>query len=180
MGKCIGGQRHKRFAKRGAFHRSRSTGMVICYDEEKVTTSTVKQDKVTIQHFSLQGKLASGYILALNLHLGTLSYLCSNEDGPQLVVQKQFTRSELSLLLPLLESFPHHCPYEVLYAHFYNGTVTEQMIEDARQHLQEALDRGTWDQELRPLRNVLSRTRIKLRAFGLNVSSILETGCIVM
>ncbi len=39
---------------------------------------------------------------------------------------------------------------------------------------------GIWDQEMRPVRNVLSRTRLKMRTFGFDISSILETGYILM
>jgi hypothetical protein len=111
--------------------------------------------------------------------LGTLSYLSLENEAPQLVAQQQFTDSEMSILLPLLDSYPYYCPYEVLYASFYNGNVNDIIVARCRQRLQMAMDIGTWDQEMRPVRNVLSRTRLKLRAFGLNVSSILETGCIL-
>ena len=67
-----------------------------------------------------------------------------------------------------------------MFANFYNGTVTEKTVSRARQRLQEALDYGTWDHEMRPVRNVLSRTRLKMKEFGLDVLSILETGYIVM
>ena len=99
---------------------------------------------------------------------------------PRLLIQQQFTASELSLLLPLLEQFPHYCPYEVMFASFYNGTITEATIEHCRIQLQDALETGCWDQQLRPVRNVLSRIRFKLRGFGLDIISILETGYILM
>jgi hypothetical protein len=60
-------------------------------------------------------------------------------------MQQQFTSSELSLLIPLLELFPEYCPYEVMFASFYNGTITNETVELCRQ-------------QLRPLRNVLSHT----------------------
>jgi hypothetical protein len=99
---------------------------------------------------------------------------------PRLLIQQQFTASELSLLLPLLEQFPHYCPYEVMFASFYNGVITEDTIEHCRIRLQDALEDGCWDQQLRPVRNVLSRIRFKLRGFGLDIVSILETGYILM
>jgi len=95
-------------------------------------------------------------------------------------MQQQFTSSELSLLRPLLELYPHYCPYEVMFASFYNGTITDEMVEQYRQRLYEALEADIWDQQLRPIRNVLSRTRIKLRPFGIDISSILETGYILI
>ncbi len=58
--------------------------------------------------------------------------------------------------------------------------MTDTTVERCRQRLQEAQEAGVWDQEMRPVRNVLSRTRLKTRAFGIEISSILETGYILM
>lgn len=145
-------------------------------------TAIVNQsDTEQIFYFSLNDTLPAGHILALNARLGTLSYLHTAEGGwPRLLVQQQFTNSELSLLRPLLESYPHYCPHEVMFAYFYNGAVTDRTIARARERLQEALDYGTWDHEMRPVRNVLSRTRLKLKDFGVDVLSILETGYMLM
>jgi hypothetical protein len=139
-----------------------------------------KSDVPEMLYFAPGGLLPAGHTLVLNGALGTLSYLSRGVDRPRLVMQQQFTSSELSLLLPLLELFPDYCPYEVMFASFYNGTITDEAVERCRQRLYEALERGTWDQQLRPLRNVLSRTRMKLRPFGIDISSILETGYILM
>ena len=152
---------------------------VVAYCEEKNSRNNLEQNTESIRHFSLQDALPAGHTLALNIELATLSYISSGGEAPQLVAQQQFTASELSILLPLLDSYPYYCPYEVLYASFYNGNITEAIVARCRQRLQNALEIGTWDQEMRPLRNVLSRTRLKLRTFGLNIASILETGCIL-
>jgi hypothetical protein len=152
---------------------------VVAYCEEKTSRNNLDQHTESILHYSLQDALPAGRTLALNVELGTLSYISSGEDVPKLLAQQQFTASELSILLPLLDSYPYYCPYEVLYASFYNGEVTEMIVGRCRQRLQHALEVGTWDQEMRPVRNVLSRTRIKLRSLGVNVTSILETGCIL-
>ena len=140
----------------------------------------LKSDVPEIMYFAPEGLLPAGHTLVLNRKLGTLSYLSKGTDRPRLVMQQQFTSSELSLLLPLLELFPDYCPYEVMFASFYNGTITDETVKLCRQRLYDALERGTWDQELRPLRNVLSRTRMKLRPFGIDISSILETGYILI
>ncbi len=152
---------------------------VVAYCEEKNSRNNLEQNTESIRHFSLQDALPAGHTLALNIQLGTLSYISSGGEVPQLVAQQQFTASELSILLPMLDSYPYYCPYEVLYASFYNGNITEMIVARCRQRLQNALEIGTWDQEMRPVRNVLSRTRLKLRTFGLNIASILETGCIL-
>ena len=149
----------------------------------KKQNESQKQPKTGIPemlYYAPGGLLPAGHTLVLNRALGTLSYLSKGVDRPLLVMQQQFTTSELSLLLPLLELFPDYCPHEVLFASFYNGTISEETVELCRQRLYEALERGTWDQQLRPLRNVLSRTRMKLRPFGIDISSILETGYILM
>jgi len=147
--------------------------------EEKVAFQLPEQCDRSIQHFSLQGGLPDGHRLALNPTNGTLSYLAWDGRQVHLILQQQFTNSELSLLLPLLESYPHYCPYEIMYARFYNGTITDVEIAQTRRHLRTAMQRGTWEQEMKPVRNVLSRTRAKLHHFGYTISSILETGYIV-
>ena len=148
--------------------------------KEKTSTNCLKQDEQKILHFSLQGVLPAGHTLVLNTKSGTLSHLALDGDRARLLMQQQFTNSEISVLLPLLEQFPHYCPYEVLFASFYNNSVTELTVAHCRQRLQKAMEAGTWDQEMRPLRTVLSRARLKMRVFGIDISSILETGYILM
>ncbi|HTI14435.1 MAG TPA: hypothetical protein VL461_07695 [Dictyobacter sp.] len=135
-----------------------------------------------ILHFSLQDSLPPGHTMALNTSFGTLSYLvCDEMSIPRLVRQEQFTHTEMSVLMPLLELFPYYCPYEVLYASFYGGgKADEEQIAQARTHLDDAMVNGTWDQEMRPIRCALSRTRLKMRSFGVDISSILATGYILM
>jgi hypothetical protein len=130
-------------------------------------------------YYPLEDLLPTGHVLALNKHLGILSQLAPAEDGeswPRLIVEQQFSASELSLLLPLLEAHPIYCPHETLYASFNGGDTTEAGVERARLRLQEARFAGVWDYEIRSLRNVLSRMRYKLGAFGLDARSLLETG----
>ena len=154
----------------------------VCPPKGKTVASyiTRTEDAETIRYFSLHGALPAGHTLVMNTRLGTLSLLSSGNDGPRMLVQQQFTASELSLLLPLLELFPHYCPYEVMFASFYNGGVSETTVEHCRQQLQEAFEAGVWDQQMRPVRNVLSRIRYKMRSFGIDITSILETGYILM
>src|SRR5579859_4198850 len=119
---------------------------VVDYCDEKTSRKNLDQHIESILHYSLQDALPAGHTLALNTELGTLSYISSGEEVfesqagaapydqsgskvvPQLLAQQQFTASELSILLPLLDSYPFYCPYEVLYASFYNGEVTEMIV----------------------------------------------------
>jgi len=149
----------------------------VCLPQAKtsIDNQLCKPDNGEMLCFSLEGTLPAGHTLVLNIRLGTLSYLSRGIDRPRLEMQQQFTSSELSLLRPLLELYPHYCPYEVMFASFYNGTITDEMVEQYRQRLYEALEADIWDQQLRPIRNVL-----KLRPFGIDISSILETGYILI
>lgn len=150
----------------------------------KITSSVynAQQTEEEILHFSLDELLPTSQTLALNVLLGTLSLIAndSNLPYPRLVAEQQFTSSELSLLLPLLNSHPHYCPYEVLLASFNHRLLTETTIERSRKRLHEAQLEGVWDQEMRPVRNVLSRTRLKMRSFNIEIASILETGYVLM
>lgn len=127
-----------------------------------------------IVHFSLQGLLPEGQTLALNLSTRTLTLL---SVGPRLIEEQQFSENEMRLLVPILESYPRYCSYEVLLASLSSESVTPEAIEHSRQRLQEARSRGAWQQELRPLRRMLSSLRSKLHAFHLEVSNIREKGC---
>ena len=143
---------------------------------EKIDVEAPKKDQECVLHFSLQGVLPAGHTLALYRPLGTLSYIVTDGEQLRLVEQQQFTSSELSLLLPLLDSYPHYCPYEILFAHFYHTHVTEKVIARCRERLQQAREENTWDLEIRSVRNTLSRVRIKARTLGMEISSILDTG----
>jgi len=68
------------------------------------------------------------------------------------------------------------CPYEVLLAHFSYHRVTEQVIERMRRRWYAAQEEGVADSVLRPVRNVLSRVRLKVQAMGLDVVSLLDLG----
>ncbi|GER86961.1 hypothetical protein KDW_11230 [Dictyobacter vulcani] len=148
----------------------------------KATADYTSQQQNKILHFSLQDSLPAGHIMVLNTHFGTLSYLaCDEMNIPRLLKQEQFTNTEMSVLMPLLELFPYYCPYEVLYAHFYaGGKASEADIVKAREHLEDAMAEGIWDQEMRPVRCALSRTRLKMRSFNVDISSILATGYILL
>src|SRR5579884_409813 len=125
--------------------------------------------EANISHLSLPDLLPPGRKLALNLETRTLTLL---SEGPTLLVQQQFSDNQLRVLVPLLESYPYYCPYEVLLAYISSNVVTEASIAYCRQRLQEAIHRGAWQQELRPIRRALSSVRNKLAHFGLGISNV--------
>jgi hypothetical protein len=148
----------------------------------KTAVYLIRQTDEAIMHFELANLLPEDQTLALNTRLGTLALLTydSATSHPTLLAEQQFSSSEMSVLVPLLQSHPHYCPYEVLLASFNCGNTAEMTVERFRLRLQEAQFAGVWDYEMRPVRNILSRTRFKLRDFGIEISSILETGYILI
>lgn len=136
-----------------------------------------QQSCVGMKYYSLSNLLPTSHVLVLNRELGTLLQLTADAAGPRLIAEQQFTYSELRVLVPLMSIYPDYCPDEVLLANFNSEQVTEQIIEQCRHRLDM---QTSWDAEMRPLRNVLSRTRLKLQAFGINILPIQETGYMLM
>ena len=137
-----------------------------------------------LQVFVLESLFPPPHAFVLNNALHTLLHLSMQPGTPHpvLLSEQQFTEQELNLVLPLLTNYPEYAPMEELYASYCYGFdgLSEQRIDQARDHLHEALEEGVWDQELRALRNVLSRARFKLRHLGLDAVSLLETGYLLI
>ena len=153
-----------------ANQRDPSTPQPPTHDEEPT-------DDIVV-HFVLAGLLPAGHILALHRFLGTLSHLTLVQEQPRMLLEHLFSTTEVSLLLPLLEQYPDYCPYEVLWASFH-GSTSEKAIARARTRLQQAREEGDWDEEMRPLRTMLSRARLKLQEMGLDIVSLFETGSLL-
>jgi hypothetical protein len=133
-----------------------------------------------ITNYPLDGLLPPGHSLASHRALGTLAHLIVQEDRAVVPCCQQFTEAEITLLVPLLDNYPHHCPYELLWTSFAWNTTEEVAITRARPRLQAALEHGGWDKEMRPVRNAISRTRLKLNAMGLDVLNVFQLGYILV
>ena len=146
----------------------------------RIASVPVAESEEQYQTFALEGVFPANHVFVYNSTLGTLLHLSQESDilHPALIAEQQFTERERDVILPLLTNYPDYAPIEELYASFCYGfdNLSEQRINRAHEHLQEALDEGFWDQELRPMRNVMSRVRFKLRQLGLDTVSMLETG----
>src|SRR5215831_2777649 len=75
-----------------------------------------------IMHFSPQGFFPPGQTLAINLEAHTITLL---SDGPTVIVEQKLSVNEMYLFVPILDYFPHYCPYEVLLAYLATKVVTE-------------------------------------------------------
>ena len=131
-----------------------------------------------IRHYTLEGTLPAEHALAVHTEQGTLALV---GPGARVLHMQMYTPSELAVLVPLLTHAPAYAPYEVLYAHFYtaHAVITQDRIDACREHLYEALAHGSFEAEMRPLRNVMSRVRLKLHAAGIDVLSLIETGYVL-
>jgi len=110
-------------------------------------------------------------VLVLDRELRVLALLTWTEQEVLVREQQQFTDQEFALLAVLLVQHPEYTPLADM-LHVYSG----QQIERCLQQINRALDEGDIDAVMRPVRNVLSRVRIKLHAFAIDVRSIVGTG----
>ena len=102
------------------------------------------------------------------------------QPKPNLV---RFSETEWVLIMPILTSYPQYCPYEVLHASFYGRRTDDEAITQSRTLLHKARDAGpeAWDSVMKPLRNALSRARLRIeKHFQLKVTCILDTGYTVV
>jgi hypothetical protein len=133
-----------------------------------------KEEATKITHFSPEGLIPIGQTFVINFETRTISLL---SHGPTLIVEQQLSANEMRLLVPILEFYPHYCPYEVLLTHITTNTITATSISRSRQRLQQAQACGQWQQELRPVRRALSSLRCKLHRLDLGISNVRERGC---
>ena len=137
-----------------------------------------------IQYYVLEGLFPSTHVFALNLALGTFMHLYQHAQVsyPLVLGEQQLTERERDLLRPLLAHYPQFTPYEVIHASFYQGYdhLTEQRITQAQARLDLLREEKLWDAELRPVRNVMARLRLKVREMGLDTVNMHETGYILI
>lgn len=137
----------------------------------------VATPKSELLHFTLQGLLPDGTILAINRHLCVVTLM---SKGPTVLHQEQLTDGELAVFLPLIDFYPHYCPLEVLLASFQYNKTDDDTVAICREYIMKAAEDGCYDMSLRPLRNVLSRARLKINRFELvKIISVMETGYMI-
>ena len=141
-------------------------------------------EQESIQYYVLEGLFPATHVFALNLTLGTFLHLYWEEQLPYPLVlgEQQLTERERDLLRPLLAHSPQFVPYEIIHASFYQGYdhLSEQRITAAQARLDLLREEKLWDAEMRPIRNVMARLRLKLREVGLETVNMLETGYLLI
>lgn len=121
-------------------------------------------------HLTLDGLLPANQVLAVNPSMRTATLFASTADeDAYILAQHHFSPNGMRVLVPLLQAYPHYCPYEVLLASLFSYTPDE-----ARVQLQDH-----WDSTIRPVRRAMNSLVPGLRAFGLQVHSIRSTGYLI-
>jgi len=138
------------------------------------------EEHESIQYYVLEGLFPPTHSFALNPALSTFLHLYWEEQLPYPLVlgEQQLTERECDLLRPLLAQYPQFAPYEIIHASFHEGydRLSEQLIAQAQAKLETLREEKLWDAEMRPLRNVMARLRLKVREVGLDTVNMLETG----
>ena len=152
----------------------------------KNETNVQRSGEDELLFFSLEGLLPVGQALSVNTTYLILSLVSTHvEDDNPILLQELLTETEARLLLLLL-ALPFYCPQEVLCASLFysysrllaglfSSDTTAQVewqttVEEQRLLLQRAQEMGSWKKKLKPLYNVLSKLRAKLRPFGLGIA----------
>ncbi len=142
--------------------------------------SSPAEEQESIQYYVLEGLFPATHVFALNLALGTFLHLYWEERLPYPLVlgEQQLTERERDLLRPRLSHYPQFAPYEIIYASYFEGfdRLSEPLIAQAQAKLEMLREEKLWDAEMRPLRNVMARLRLKVRGLGLDTVNMLETG----
>jgi DNA-binding winged helix-turn-helix (wHTH) protein len=135
------------------------------------------EKKQQFRFYSLPNLLPEGHVLVLNTHPYSLSTFVLTQLSAEvhgLVAQEVLTELEMYVLIALLESYPQYSPYEVLRA-----AITDEVVSHARVTVHRAVEHKTLNRSMKPIRNILSRCRAKLHAFGIDIRSIHAEGYIL-
>lgn len=125
---------------------------------------------------AMQRMLPDDRIIIANAALRILSLIRRIPQPPHqaispLLAQELFTAIEWRVLLVFLHAYPHAIPHEAVYAALYDLSP-----EHSRRQLDTARDRGYFREELRSVRNVISRVRQKVAPFALGIVFEQEQG----
>ena len=118
-------------------------------------------------HFTLEGLLPANQTLVVNPATRTATLFSYPSDSkPQIIAQHHFSPNGMRVLVPLLQAYPHYCPYEVLLA-----SLSSLSLDDARRQMQDM-----WEIAIRPVRRAINSLKAGLRDFGFQVRSISSYG----
>jgi hypothetical protein len=138
------------------------------------TGSTLAPQDEELLHLTFPGLLPGFHVLVVNPHLCVVSLLCLDSSEPSIRKQIVFTSSGMAVLVPLLQSYPTYCPYEVIISHLFPLL----SIEDCRTMIQTAQG-DERELLLRPLRRAVGNVSHGLYQLGLEACSLRNVGYIL-
>ncbi len=119
---------------------------------------------------TLDGLLATNQTLVVNPSIRTVTLFSYTSDGEaHIIAQQQFSPNGMRVLIPLLQAYPHYCPYDVLLA-----SLCSLSLDEARRQLQ-----NMWVIAIRQVRRAINSLKAGLHALGLQVRTILSAGYLV-
>lgn len=128
--------------------------------------------------FSLKGDRPEDDLLpeGCKLTVNTVAHIVTLvEADSTFSEQVAFPPAEYDMFLVLLSAYPHYAPREAMLS-AYSG----RSIEECRERIRFAEEEDNIDIAMASVRNVLSRSRMKMRMFGIDALPIVETGYILM
>jgi hypothetical protein len=121
-------------------------------------------------HFTLDGLLPANQTLVVNPATRTATLFSYPPDGkPEIIAQHHFSPNSMRVLVPLLQAYPHYCPYDVLLT-----SLSSLSLDEARRQMQDF-----WEIAIRPVRRAINSLKAGLRDFGFQVRSIWSAGYLV-
>ncbi len=123
-----------------------------------------------VLHLPLAGLLPDNQKLVINPTARTVVLFAQTSPGEvDIVTVQQFSPNGMRVLIPLLKAYPNYCPYETLLAALFSLS-----LEEARRQLREMRKIV-----LRSIRRAIGSLATGLRAFGLRVRSVRDTGYLI-
>ena len=124
----------------------------------------------SLLHLPLSGLLPDNQKLVINPSARTAILFAQTSPGKaDIVTVQQFSPNGMRVLIPLLQGYPNYCPYETLLVALFSLT-----LDEARRQLREIRKIV-----LRSIRRAIGSLASGLRAFGLRVRSVRDTGYLV-
>jgi hypothetical protein len=136
------------------------------------TRSALAQTAQRFKTFTLRPLFSEETQLVLDSESDVAVQLVAGE----VVEVQHFTTLEVVVAETFLESYPDYAPHEVVLS-----AMTGKSVERCRARILTSIEEnGTVDPVMRPVRNLLGRTRDKLRPFGIEIKALPQMGYLLV
>ena len=135
------------------------------------------QEKRVIVYLLPQEPLATEEVFAFDVTSRIVIRLAVGEDGlPQLLGSQCLSPGEAFIFHALFNAYPYQTLMEELYAAWFFHSLTDASLAKSRDRLRQAQANDALEQELDPIRTIVSRIRLKVRKLGLDIAGIYDVG----